>query len=419
LNILLVTIGSAGDVHPFIGLGVALKQRGHRVTVITNPYFMQIIENAGLAFIPLGTVDEYRKTIQNPDLWNPRRGFEIVARRGILSSMRPVFEIISRYDPRETIVVASALAFGARMAQEKLKFRLATVHLQPALFRSVYKPPKTAIFSIPEKMPHLLKRLIFEVIDFMLIDRILAPELNAFRTKLGLPPVRHLFGKWIHSPQLVIGLFPDWFANPQPDWPDNTKLTGFIQYDQTDSYEGLSLEILKFLDKGDPPIVFTLGTAMQHGKNFFEASTEACRLLDKRGLLLTQHLSHLPPKLPEIIKHAKYIPFSKVLPYAATLVHHGGIGTTAQGLAAGIPQLVMPMNHDQPDNAARIEKLGVGISLKPNRYHGKTAASRLDYLLRSPQVQLQCQKVAKKVNFSEALTNTCLAIEELDKEITL
>ncbi|HEX3035414.1 MAG TPA: nucleotide disphospho-sugar-binding domain-containing protein [Thermodesulfobacteriota bacterium] len=409
----MVTIGSAGDVYPFVGLGIELKQRDHLVTVITNPYFKPVIERAGLSFIPLGTVDDYRATIGNPDLWHPRKGFEMVARFGILPSIKPVFEIISRYDHTETIVVASALAFGARLAQEKHKLRLATVHLQPALFRSVYKPPKMATFSIPEKMPHFLKRLIFEAIDFMLIDRMLAPELNAFRTELGLPPVRHLFGKWIHSPQLVIGLFPDWFANPQPDWPNNTKLTGFIQYDQTDSYEGLSPEILKFLDKGDSPIVFTLGTAMQHGKNFFEASTEACRLLSKRALLLTQHPSHLPPKLPETIKNVEYIPFSKVLPYAATLVHHGGIGTTAQGLAAGIPQLVMPMNHDQPDNAVRIEKLGVGTSLKPNRYRGKTVASKLDYLLHSPQVQVQCQKVAKKVNSSEALTNTCLAIEEL------
>ena len=104
-----------------------------------------------------------------------------------------------------------------------------------------------------------------------------------------------------------------------------------------------------------------------------------------------------------------------MLPHAAALVHHGGIGTTAQGLAAGTPQLVMPMNHDQPDNAARIVKLGVGISLKLNDYHGKTVADKLNHLLRSQQVQLQCQKVAKKVNFSEALANTCLAIEQLAK----
>ena len=415
MNILLVTIGSAGDVHPFVGLGVALKQRGHRVTVITNPYFMQTVEHAGLALISLGTADEYRKTIQNPDLWHPRKGFEVVARYGILPSIRPVFEIISRYDPKETVVVASGLAFGARVAQEKSKLRLATVHLQPALFRSAYKPPKTATFSIPEKMPRFLKRLIFEAVDFIVIDRMLAPELNAFRAEFGLSPVRHLFGKWIHSPQLVIGLFPDWFANPQPDWPDNTKLTGFIRYDRADNYKGLSPEILRFLDDGDRPIVFTIGTAMQHGKKFFEASVEACRLLDKRALFLTQHLSHLPPKLPETIKQVEYIPFSKVLPHAAALVHHGGIGTTAQGLAAGTPQLVMPMNHDQPDNAARIVKLGVGISLKLNDYHGKTVADKLNHLLRSQQVQLQCQKVAKKVNFSEALANTCLAIEQLAK----
>src|SRR5262249_29005603 len=159
--------------------------------------------------------------------------------------------------------------------------------------------------------------------------------------ELGLAPVRDVFRGWLHSPQLVLGLFPKWFGSIQPDWPRHTELVGFPLYDERDATP-LPAELDAFLAAGPPPVAFTPGSANLHGRPFFEAASAACTRLGRRGLLLTRHPEQLPERLPEGVRHVAYAPFGLLLPKVGALVHHGGIGTSAQGMAAGVPQLVMP-----------------------------------------------------------------------------
>ncbi len=217
----------------------------------------------------------------------------------------------------------------------------------------------------------------------------------------------------MHSPLATIGLFPDWFASPQPDWPSQTRLTGFIFYDKRGEDEQLPRDVLDFLDAGDPPVVFTPGTAMKHGAQFFEASIQACQMLGRRGMLLTQHKDQLPSTLPEDIRHFNYLPFSLILPRVAALVHHGGIGTIAQALAAGIPQVIRPMTHDQPDNAARVQLLGTGVSISPKAYTVRTVAEKLNGLLSSVEVLARSKEYAQRMDPQQSLRETCDMIEDL------
>jgi rhamnosyltransferase subunit B len=285
--------------------------------------------------------------------------------------------------------------------REKFKFPFVTIQLQPVAFRSVYEFP-----LFPSWMPRTLKRILFYASDRFVIDRALAPEINRFREEQSLPPVKHIFGDWMHSPLASIGLFPDWFASPQPDWPLQTHLTGFIFHDKRVEDEQLPQDVLDFLDAGDPPIVFTPGTAMKHGGQFFEASIQACQMLGRRGMLLTQHKDQLPSKLPEGIRHFDYLPFSLVLPRVAALVHHGGIGTIAQALAAGIPQVIRPMTHDQPDNAARVQLLGTGVSVSPTDYTAQTVSEKLNALLSSPDVLTHGKEYSQRIDAQQSLQET-------------
>jgi rhamnosyltransferase subunit B len=411
LNILLIPIGSAGDVHPFVGLGLALRRRGHAVRVITNAHFESLIRRVGLNYDELGT-RQHAQAIEDPDLWHPIKGFVLLT-RSVLPLVPLVYEAIqARYQVGDTVVVASTLAFGARVAQERLGINLATVHLQPAVFRSEFQAPVLPGMLMPDWAPRLWKRLLYRFGDALIVDRLLAPGLNSFRAKLGLPAVRHLFDRWWHSPQRVIGLFPPWYAAPQPDWPPQTRLTGFPLYDER-GVEPVPAEVSAFLDGGEPPVVFTPGSAMQHGRDFFAASVAACRLLGRRGLLLTRFREQVPAGLPDGVRHFDYIPFSVVLPRAAAVVHHGGIGTSAQGLAAGIPQLVMPMGFDQLDNAARLVRLGVGQLLRPGAYRGQAVAAALRRLLEAPAVAERCRAVAGQFGHGKPLEETCDLIEEL------
>ncbi|MDR3636522.1 MAG: glycosyltransferase [Isosphaeraceae bacterium] len=411
LHAILIPIGSAGDVHPFVGLGTALRKRGHRVTVVTNGHFGPLVRRAGLDFVELGTEDEYQFVLNDPQLWEPTGGFKLVVKWAILKGMRPTYEILQTLnEPGETVVAAQASAFGARIAHETLGIPLVTVNLQPALMRSVHEPPALGPLPLSSSLPAAWNRLLYWLADTRIIDPLLAPEANAFRAELGLPPVRRFLAGWWQSPERILGLFPGWFAPPQRDWPSQTTLTGFPLYDESD-VEPPSPEVEAFLAGGPPPIVFTPGSAMRHGRAFFEAAIDASLRLGRRAMLLSRFRDQLPATLPEGIGWFGFVPFSRVFPRAAAIVHHGGIGTTAQGLAAGVPQFIMPMAHDQFDNAARLVRLQVARSLPPRRFQGAPLARGLAELLNSPVVADQCRRHAQLLRNADPLEASCQVLE--------
>ncbi len=408
----MAALGSAGDINPKIALGREMQRRGYPVTLATHVYHQDRIESAGLAFEAIGQPGEYEDLMRNPDLWHPLRGFALLAKVGIPSMLRPVYEQIAARDPERTLVVTSGLVMAGGIAAEKLGVRQVTVHLQPSVIQSLDDTPALAPPLTDNRWPRPLRRLALAYVNRVVIDRQVGPPVNAFRAELGLPPARDHFGRSFHSPLLTLGLWPDWYAPKQPDWPESIETTGFVRYDAPGQHAppaGLD----HFLASGPPPLVFTPGTAMLLGQRFFAAAVEASQRLGRRAILLTPHREQLPAELPEGIVHFDYIPFSQVLPRAAALVYHGGIGSLAQALAAGIPHLVMPMAHDQPDNAHRIQRLGVGDSLPPWRFRGPALARKLERLLESPEVARRCAELAPRVEFDAGLARACDRLESV------
>ena len=414
MKALVVSVGSAGDVHPSVAVALALRDRGHAVSVVTNPYFAPLLERVGLPLLPIGTVAQFDATTKDPALWNQVRGMGALSRMVDLAT-RDVYHLVEREAAAgDTVVVAHPLAFGARIAQEKLGVPLVTLHLAPSTLWSLDQAPVPARYlgSI-NSWPQPLKQLLLALGDRFL-DLELAPPLNRFRAELGLAPVRHIASRWWHSPQRAIGLFPEWFAAPQADWPARTALTGFPLYDER-GVAPVPPDLEAFLGDaeaaGDPPVVFAPGSANRQAGRFFAAAADACRRLGRRGVLLTRYPEQLPEPLPDGVRHAEYAPFSEVLPRAAALVHHGGIGTAAQALAAGRPQLVMPMAFDQPDNAARLVRLGVARMLPPARFSGARVARQLAALLGSKEVAQCCADLARRFDHADPLRATCDLIE--------
>lgn len=412
LRVIVVGLGSAGDVHPMVGLALELRRRGHEVVLVAPEPFAALAHRLGLEFEPVLSGAEIDSALKDPNAWHPTRAFFVVARRLVIPSVRPVYEIIRRrMVPGRTVAVASGITLGARIAQEHLGVPLATAHLQPIMLRSVIRP---ACYGFPDVIAHLprsLRRLYLAAADRFLIDPALASAVNAFRAELGLPPVARLLDRWVHSPQLVLGLFPEWYAPPAPDWPPNVVLTGFPLWDERE-VRPVSPELEAFLAAGEPPLAFTAGSAMMQGHDFFRVSVEACRRAGRRALLLTQHPEQLPATLPAGVRHVSYAPFSTLLPRCAALVHHGGIGTSAQALAAGIPQLVVPFAHDQPDNAMHLRHLGVAEMLPARRYSTRRLAGRLA-ALQAPSLLESCRRHARRMAGRRAIPDACAAIEAL------
>lgn len=351
-------MGSHGDVLPLLGLGRELGKHGWNAKALVSPVFGPAARAAGLDFRPIGTVEQYDKAQNDPDLHSYQRGARAVGR--VLDELLSLcyHELIEEIDSSSepTVLIGTTLAFPIRLAQELRALPAVTVHLSPAVFRSNLRPPVLSPFGpFPSWFPSWLMRAFWWLADRLLLDPLLGSPLNRLRRDLALPPLRGVMGDWMHEVDLSLALFPEWFFPPPPDWPFNLVQTGFPLWD-IDSTQALSPELEEWLAQGEPPVVITGGTAFAGRKRFYEDCLLACAELGRRPLVVTRH----PSNVPEGAFAVEYAPFSQLLPRSAAIIHHGGVGTVAQALASGTRQLVLPQAHDQFDNAYLVESLGAG-----------------------------------------------------------
>lgn len=413
MNFVFFPVGSDGDVNPFLGLATALRDRGHQVRVAVNPHYRPKVTKLNLNMVDVGTLEDYEAMSGHPDLWKPRQGVELLLGGDLmLKTIREHYALIQKYhaeDPN-VIIVGGTLAFAIAIAEEKLGVRAATVHLQPMALRSIEAPPVYPRFKIPDSWPRWLVRGVFWLIDRAKLDRLLDATVGAFRKELGLPRHKHYMVEDIHAKRLSIGLFPDWFARSS-DWPSQFRQTGFPRFDAVTTQ--LSEPVEQYLAAGEPPIVFTFGTGMAQPKELLTQSAEACRLMNRRGILLTKFADQVPDSLPPGVVHFDYVPLTTLMPRCAAIVHHGGIGTTSQALAAGVPQVITPFGFDQMDTADRLQRLGVGDSLLPQTLKAKELAEKLTKLLGNPRTVPACRDVQRHFENEDVLTDTCHLLESL------
>ena len=417
MRVILTGLGSAGDVLPAVGVGRQLAERGHEVVLIASDHFRPLAEQSNLGFVGLGTDADYRRVIQDPALFDARRGTQVVLRQ-TLQWLETVYAAVQRcIVPGHTVVGAHVLDFASRMLQERGEAPVATLLLSPTLLRSQYQVPTLRGTRDYSRWPRWTKRLFWRAVDRLVIDPMVLPDLNRMRARHGLGAIRRPFDAWILSPQLTIGLFPNWFAPPQPDWPVQLRLTSFPLFDAA---EPMPAELDEFLAAGSPPVVATFGTAQSHAAAQFDAAVQACQRLGRRGVLLSQ-FGQVPGSLPPGIIHVPFAPLTRLLPRSAALVHHGGIGTTAACLSAGVPQLVLPLSHDQPDNGMRMRRLGVGdVLVTGNRTSVSTRsqqlASRLHALLNTDVVARRCAAFAQRLRLVDGIGQTCDLLESLQPQ---
>jgi UDP:flavonoid glycosyltransferase YjiC (YdhE family) len=229
-----------------------------------------------------------------------------------------------------------------------------------------------------------------------------------------MPPNAHPLFEGQHAPSCVLALFSRLLAEKQPDYPPQTVITGFPFYDAAPEHPP-DPGLLRFLDAGEPPIVFTLGSsAVWVADDFYAVSMAAARALGRRAVLLAgEDAAAMRAGAPDGIGVFGYAPHSIVMPRAGLIVHQGGIGTTAQALRAGRPMLVVPFGQDQPDNARRVVQLGVARTISRRRYQIDRVISELSALLSDPGYAERALVVGEQVLAERGTETACDSIERV------
>jgi UDP:flavonoid glycosyltransferase YjiC (YdhE family) len=180
---------------------------------------------------------------------------------------------------------------------------------------------------------------------------------------------------------------------------------------------GMSHELQVFLDRGEPPLVFTLGSsAVLSPRSFYQESVKAAQLAAKRAVLLIGE-NQPPHGLSENIVAFQYEPYSELFPRAATVVQAAGAGGIAHLLRAGRPGLLLPFGaFDQPFNAARLKRLGLVRTIHPGDYTGQKAASEIGRLLNDGRYTEKTKEISKVVKLENGVQAACDAIEKLIKD---
>jgi rhamnosyltransferase subunit B len=416
-RIVLTTFGSLGDLHPYVAIALALKQRGHDAVIATSAFYRARVESLGLGFAPVRPdhpgpefMTDFMRQVM--DL---RTGPEFVIRKLIMPALRESYEDTLAAAAGADLLVSHPLTFTTRLVAEQGAIPWASSVLAPLSFFSAYDPP--VLGPVPWlarlKFGAAFHRSLFRLARWSL--RRWSEPWHRLRAELGLPTTCDdpLF-EGQHAPRLTLALFSAHLAAPQPDWPSTTVVTGFPFYDEAGAAP-MPPDLRDFLAAGPPPLVFTLGSsAVMDAGAFYEHSAAAAQLLGRRAVLLIgKDPRNRPAHLPDGVAAFDYAPFAELFPHAAAIVHQGGIGTTAQALRSGRPMLIMPYSHDQPDNADRVRRLGVGRVVRRARYTATCAAAELRALLEDTTYHQCAASVATQIRGESGAAAACTALESV------
>ena len=320
-QIFLITTGTRGDAAPFIALAKRMKRNGQEVTLLSNADHEALARRHEIAF----------EAISAPD-W-PQAGRDEAAffEQVILPGYRSVFDrIASAVDAGAApwIVIRTG-HWGAQFAAERFGLAFSRVALQPCAIRQGGHPVS------PRELSHL----------------------NALRQAARLPALSQ--GSHIQEDcRDTICLFPEWFGRPQSQWPQSGRCEDFLYLDDEDYVP--DPELAAFVED-QRPLVVSLGSGMQNTTPFYRAAERILRDLGLPVLVLSAFAAPCSPAQRLLIRPSA--DHGWLLPRCRMIVHNGGIGTVAQAIRARIAQVVVPLMWDQPDNAQRVQALGLGVGI--------------------------------------------------------
>lgn len=415
-RIVLTALGSLGDLHPYLGVAAGLKARGHDLIVVSNgELHRQRVESEGYTFHPVrpdpaavSADDRLRPTDRQKD--------SHVVIKNLLRYADQTYDDLMDVCRTADLFVTHPGAFSAPLVAEKLKLPWLSIALAPATLFSVHDPP------VLPSMPWLTQLARFGSLPHSLIFRAFKRHvrgwmqpLDDLRRRVGLPPAsQHPFFEGMFSPYGTLGWFSSLLAAPQTDWPPACQVTGFPLPDNNRTRPELPPDLAAFLDAGEPPVVFSLGSVIvKEAGDFYSQSLAAARLIGCRAVFLAgaDPRNYPAGASSDSTFFTAYAPHAGLFPQAAAVVHQGGVSTLSEAMSAGLPMLIVPHLWDQHDNAFRAAKLGIARTESREKYQSPRVAAHLRALLEQPEYRASARRVKAHVDQENGVDRACAAIE--------
>jgi MGT family glycosyltransferase len=419
LRIVLSNIGTYGDINPLIAIALELRRRGHVPVMALPEVYRSKIEPLGLTFHAVRPDIDPKNSKLVEMVYDVKKGTETGLREFLFPVLRQTYGDLleaATKPERADLLLLGELNYAGPIVAEVTGIPWASYVLAPLSFFSAFDPPvlppypRLARADKVAGMGRVMKRLA------RFTTRKWPEPIYELRRELGLGRGRNPLFDAKHSPNLVLALFSRALGEEQKDWPPNTFITGFCFYDSDAGNANLPSHLEEFVASGEPPVVFTLGSAaVLAAGDFYEVSAKAARRLGVRAVLLigpdARNRPHQP--LPNSICVAEYAPYSALFPRASLVVHQGGVGTTAQCLRAGKPMLIMPYSHDQPDNARRMKRLMVSRTIQRANYKPARVGRKVRAMLDEPEFAQRAEIVARQIFAEDGTRTACDALEQL------
>lgn len=407
MRVVLVSIGTLSNLQPLVAVATNLQALGLHPVVAASENCRAVCDHHRIEFAPLRPSPAQIMSdlnIGEAEFWASLvTDWNFALKKAVLPyAAQTLVDLRRAYEGADLVITTNASILG-RIAADAAAIRQMAVLLQPIALSNAHEPPvlpglgflpalrrslgpwavKPFLALIHQAAKHILR-------PFAEVRRAAgAPPFSGDESQDGVMAAERVFA--LFSP--LIGRFPS-------GTPHHVVPCGFTFCDTGFSARGLGPELQSFLDAGTPPIVFTLGSlAVTMDAGFCQASREAAMRLDRRAILLVgdaqvDQYRHL--KSADVFVSG-YAPHSAIFPKAAAVVHHGGIGTIAQVMRAGIPHLVCPRYGDQFDNAARIKANRLGDTLPFTDYSDARASAALARILADKDLVAQARSVGREV----------------------
>ena len=399
-----------------MAIATELRSRGHQPVIATSELYREKLQAGGFDFVPVRPhipPPQEQDAAMMEKVMNPKLGSGFLLNEMLFPFVRDGYEDLMRVVAGADLLLTHPISLAGPLVAQKTRIPWVSSVLAPASFMSAYDPPVPPFWPWMRHVQLLGPRCVAALLK-QAKKYYKNKDYEKFREELGLPDRGSPVFEGQHSPTRILALFSSLFAQPQPDWPAQARVSGFAFYDGRNEL-AMPAELTKFLDDGPPPIVFTLGSsAVWVARDFYRESIAAARLLGRRAVLLIgdERNQLAESLLPEMIA-VNYAPFEVLLPPACAMVHHGGVGTTSQGLRAGIPTLIVPFAFDQPDNAAHAARLGGSRILPRAKYYAARVAKELDILLTKPEHTSKAHETGKLLRRENGAAVAADLIEEV------